>query len=91
MLQDPYSFCAFNEDVLEEDDGLDMAITNAARDLRRIDEEEQRLVSLYIRGGFTQDNLEAEKTSIDERRVAAQVHLAGLEGRRALPGRSVCR
>ena len=84
MLQDPYSFCAFNEDVPEDDGGLDAEIADAARDLRRIDEEEQRLVSLYVRGGFTQDNLEAEKTSIDERRAAAQVHLEGLEGRRAL-------
>ena len=84
MLQDPYSFCAFNEDVPEDDGGLDAEIADAARDLRRIDEEEQRLVSLFVRGGFSQDNLDSEKQLLDARRVAAQAHLEGLSNKRAM-------
>ena len=84
MLADPVSFCdAFLEDS-PQDDGLDAEIRDAERDLKRIAEEEQRLVSLYILGGFTQDNLEAEKQLLDERRAAAQAHLEGLTNRLAM-------
>ena len=95
MLADPVSFCDALLEDSPQDDGLDAEILDAKRILRRIDEEEQRLVSLYIRGGFTQDNLEAEKQLLDERRAAAQAHLEGLtpnppkdtDGRREGSGR----
>ena len=85
MLTDPTAFCdVLLEDSPAEADGLNAEILDAKRILRRIDEEEQRLVSLYIRGGFTQDNLEAEKQLLDERRAAAQAHLEGLTNRLAM-------
>ena len=86
LLQDPFAFCdALLEETGPDDDGgLEKELREAKRILRRIDEEEQRLVYLYIRGGFTQDNLEAEKQLLDERRAAAQAHLEGLTNRLAM-------
>ena len=84
LLQDPFSFCDFlNEDV-PEDDGLDAEILSAERALKGLDLEDERLLAMYVKGLFEIKHLEAEKQHIDARRATAQVHLEGLEGRRAL-------
>ena len=58
-----------------EDGGLEKRIANAERELRKVQTEEDRAISLYVSGKITDDQLDHQRRLIHERLEAARARL----------------
>ena len=85
MVQNPELIVAGIMSLDAEDNGdLTQCITNAERDLHRIQVEEERAIRLYVSGKITEDQLDQQRRFITERLEAARSSLHELRARESM-------
>ena len=85
MVQNPELIVAGIMSLDAEDNGdLTQSITNAERDLHRIQVEEERAIRLYVSGKITEDQLDQQRRFITERLEAARSSLHELRARESM-------